>query len=126
MASVVWGHSWTGKGVKWVCDNAAAVDIINSGKSKDKLAMHLVRCVFFFAAEWRFTLSAVHLAGKLNVAADTLSRDNLLSFFQHIPEAASRAAEPISDAVQELLVYQRPDWTSPAWRQLFRDILQKA
>lgn len=126
MASVVWGHSWTGKGVKWVCDNAAAVDIINSGKSKDKLAMHLVRCVFFFAAEWHFTLGAVHLAGKLNVAADALSRDNLLSFFQHVPEAASRTAEPISDAAQELLVHQRPDWTSPAWRRLFRDILQKA
>ena len=125
MAGIVWGRAWSGKRVQCLSDNAAAVDILNSGKSKDKLAMHLLHCLFFFSAEWRFTLHATHLAERLNVAADALSRDNLSVFFRQVPEAAIRAAEPIPDELQELLVHQRPDWTSPAWRKLFAAILQR-
>ena len=87
VASAIWGKHWRGLTVKCVCDNAAVVAIINSGRSKDKLAMHLLRCLFFFAAEFNFFLFAQHLPGKYNVAADALSMNNVSLFFQQVPQA---------------------------------------
>ena len=44
------GHRWAGESVLAYTDNAAVVAIVNSGRSKDKLAMHLMRCLFFLMA----------------------------------------------------------------------------
>ena len=74
IAAAVWGRKWQGKAVLCRCDNAAVVAVINSGKSKDALVMHLMRCLFFFQAVFSLSLHAVHLPGKVNVAADCLSR----------------------------------------------------
>ena len=49
---VTWGKKWKGKTVRCRCDNAAVVAIINSGKSKMKAAMHLMRALFFFTAKY--------------------------------------------------------------------------
>ena len=65
---------------------------MNTGKSQDDLAMHLLRCLFFFTATWEVSIHATHIAGKQNVAADALSRDNLPLFFQQVPQAADREA----------------------------------
>ena len=50
----LWGKQWHGKTInwKWKCDNAAAVAIVNSGKSKDDRAMHLMRSLLFFLAHY--------------------------------------------------------------------------
>ena len=67
------------------CDNAAVVAIIKSGTSKDALAMHPMRCLFFFTASHQLLLLPSHIPGKENVAADHLSRDALPLFLQLIP-----------------------------------------
>ena len=87
VACAVWGKQWRGMTIKHVCDNAAVVAILKSGKSKDRLAMHLVRCLFFFSAHFNIFLVAQHLPGRENVAADALSRDNLPLFYQQVPSA---------------------------------------
>ena len=100
MATAVWGRKSQGEVVLCRCDNAAVVAVINSGKSKDALDMHLMRCLFFFQAVFSLSLHAVHLPGKINVAADCLSRDNLPQFFQQVPTApdsTSRGASQRSD-----------------------------
>ena len=125
IACAIWGHMWTGKKIKCVTDNTAVVAIVNSGKSQDQLAMHLVRCLFFFTATWHMTIQATHIAGKENVAADALSRDNLSLFFQEVPKAVGREATTIPKELQNLLIYQCPNWTAPAWRRLFVGTLQK-
>ena len=125
MASVLWGRSWAGKKIQWFSDNSAAVSIINSGKSKDPLAMHLARCLFFFQTSFGFSLKASHIAGKHNIAADALSRDNIPRFFQQVPAAKKHRPTPVPDELQQLLIHHQPDWTSPTWRQLFVGILQK-
>ncbi len=48
----------------------AVVTVINKGATRDPLLMHLVRCLFFYSAHYRFTLSAVHLPGSSNSGAD--------------------------------------------------------
>ena len=35
LAMAIWGHQWSGKTVHARCDNAAVVEIVNSGSSKD-------------------------------------------------------------------------------------------
>ena len=43
----MWGHQWKGRSVQCFTDNAATVAITNSGRSKNQLAMHLMRCLYF-------------------------------------------------------------------------------
>ena len=44
---VVWGKWWSGKRVECHCDNMAVVAVVNSGRAKDKIMMHMLRCMFF-------------------------------------------------------------------------------
>ena len=124
MACAVWGKNWRGQTIKCICDNAAVVAIINSGRSKDKFAMHILRCLFFFTAHFNLSLFAQHLPGKENVAADALSRDNLPLFLQQVPRAKQDPTLLPQELVQALILHQ-PDWTSVSWRNLFNSILQK-
>ena len=117
VASAIWGKHWRGLTVKCVCDNAAVVAIINSGRSKDKLAIHLLRCLFFFAAEFNLFLFAQHLPGKYNVAADALSRNNVSLFFLQVPQAKKDPSTLPPELVQAL-VLQQPYWISDTWRSL--------
>ena len=124
IAAAVWGRKWQGKAVLCRCDNAAVVAVINSGKSKDALVMHLMRCLFFFQAVFSLSLHAVHLPGKNNVAADCLSRDNLPQFFQQVPTASTHPTQ-LPDELLNALIHHRPDWTSKKWKVWFDSILTK-
>ena len=124
VACAVWGHRWQGCTVRCLCDNAAVVAILKSGTSREPLAMHLMRCLFFFTASYQLILIPKHLPGKQNVAADYLSRDALPSFLQLIPQAK---AEPtaLSEALMAALVSTRPDWTSVSWRDVLHSTLHR-
>ena len=65
----------------------AVVAVVNSGRSRDKTIMHLLRCLFFVAAQKNVQVHACYLPGALNVAADALSRNRILDFLQVVPEA---------------------------------------
>ena len=56
------------------------VSILNKWSAKDPLLSHLLRCLFFFSAFYKFHFSAEHIPGISNTAADTLSRDNIHPF----------------------------------------------
>lgn len=45
-------------------DNAAVVATVNSGRSKDTLAMHLMRYFFFLSASRGYLLRATYVEGK--------------------------------------------------------------
>ena len=122
VACAVWGHQWRGSTILCRCDNAAVVAIVKSGSSKDRVAMHLMRCLFFFTAFYQMLLVPRHLPGRDNTAADHLSRDALSSFLQLVPTAQPQPTE-LPDALMQALVIQRPDWTSAAWRAALRSTL---
>ena len=124
IGTAVWGKSWAGRTVTAYTDNAAVVSIINSGRSKDLLAMHLMRCLFFITATHNCVVKAIHIQGKLNVAADALSRNQLDVFFQQVP-GAEKDPTPIHQDLIRMLVTNRPDWTSREWRKLLENSLQK-
>ena len=77
----IWGNQWCSSNVLVQSDNMAVVSAISSGSAKDTSLMHLLRCLHFFLAHFDITLTAKHLPGIQNTAADALSRDNLHIFF---------------------------------------------
>ena len=123
LAAAVWGRQWTGLHIQCLCDNEAVVAVINSRSCKDGDMLYLLRSLFFFEAEFQFSLVAAHIPGSLNTLADALSRDNLPLFLQL---SSQEVSGPTSLPVQllELLATQRPDWTSAAWRDKFKSTLK--
>ena len=118
MACVVWGRQWSGKKVRCHCDNVAVVEVTNNGYSRDKLLMHLLRCLFFISEHLKVQIEVVHCPGKDNIHADTLSRNDMDRFLQALPGADQKVAD-IPHQLLTLLVDKQPDWMSPVWTRLF-------
>ena len=108
IAAVVWGHAWQKAHIRVRSDNSVVVAIINGGYSRDVEAMHLMRCLHFLAARYSFRLSAEHIWGVLNEAADVLSRDSL-STFQELQPTASKSPIPLPPPLLDLLIGSKPD-----------------
>ena len=116
IACIVWGRSWKRHTVVAHCDNTAAVEVVNSGYSKDGIMMHLLRMLFFVKTHWEIVVRAEHILGRLNGRADAISRNNMVTFFAQAP-MASRTPVRVSPEVTRLLMTSRPDWMSSAWSQ---------
>ena len=67
------GRRWPGCRIECYRDNMAVVAVINSGWSRDKMLMYVLRCMFFVAAHLDIQIHVSHVPGVENVAADTLS-----------------------------------------------------
>ncbi len=124
LAAAVWGQDWSGQRVLCKCDNTAVVIVINSGTAKDPLLMHLMRCLFFYAAHYKFVDSAHHLPGKDNSGEDAISRNNA-DLFLSLYHQAIRTATPIPTALLQLAISSRPDWTDMIWKQSFTATLSR-
>ena len=69
-----WGHRFQGMRLQIFCDNMAAVDVINSSRTKDVFLASCLRELWLEVATHGFELRAVHLPGEQNRVADWLSR----------------------------------------------------
>ena len=126
-ACAVWGRMWSGKMVLCECDNLPVVMAINKGSAQESsgLVMHMLRVLFFISSFFGFIVSAKHVSGKSNVAADAVSRDDLSRFHSQVP-TANLQATPIPQSLWTLVVIEQPDWLSPRWRELFADLWKLA
>ncbi|XP_065918904.1 uncharacterized protein [Dysidea avara] len=120
ISCVVWGPVLSRKSIEVRCDNTGAVSAINKGSSKDKTTMHLLRCLWFFAALFQIKITATHIPGIENVAADTLSRNFLPRFWSAYPQAAQFPSY-IPIPLLTLLSPKQLDWTSPKFLSLFQE-----
>ncbi len=118
IASLLWGREWRGKAVLVYCDNSAVVGIINSGVSKNPLAMQLRRCLAFIAATRDLNIRAVHIRGASNMAADALSRDNLARFRTCCPQAQLQGT-PVPSDILDALLLREPDWLAREWIEMW-------
>ena len=123
LAAALWGQSWRGKSILIQCDNMAVVHIINQGSSKNKVAMHLARCLSFTAAMHEFHLSARHIKGADNILADALSRDNL-PLFRSLHPQAEPFPTPIPAALLDPLILLEPNWTCRNWTEQWTSIFK--
>ena len=114
----IWGESWANKTVLCRCDNEAVVSILTTGTSKEKDAMALLRCLFFFAAHFNIHLTSTHIAGATNSLADALSRNHSQKFFHSLPQA-NPSPTPVPQQLLDLLLHDPIDWASPKWSTKF-------
>ena len=121
----VWGKYWTVRVVECQCDNMAVVTVVNTGSSRDKAMMQLMRTLFFMAAHFNVQIRTVHVRGASNIPADALSCNDLPRFLQVVPDAVQYLS-PIPQGLVDLLVRENPDWTSARLAQLFSDCCRQA
>ena len=98
LAAAIWGPLWRGFTVSCRCDNSAVVAIVNSGWSRMDRAMHLMRCLLFFLAQWDMMFVYSHIPGTDDCAADALSRNSLSSFQSLESEAEADPTPTYSSA----------------------------
>ena len=69
-----WGKYMIGKRILVFCDNEAAVQILNSGHTRDAFMQKILREICFYAANLQFEVKAKHISGENNRLPDYLSR----------------------------------------------------
>ena len=117
IAAAVWGPQWRGSVVRCHCDNQAVVSVIRGGYCKDPPMAHMLRCLFFVEAYFDLTLSATHIPGIQNRAADCISRNNLGEFFSLNPQAQLQPIAVPPGLVNQLVLPKEDNpWTSNNWR----------
>lgn len=87
MACETWGSRWSGRKLLLHCDNQAIVSIWQTGRTRNKDLMLLVRALFFTAAKNHYNILIRHIPGASNSIADALSRMQLTRFRSLAPQA---------------------------------------
>ena len=119
VSCVVWGPLLQHKNTEFHCDNQGPVAAINKGSSKDKIVMHLIRCLWFFTAVFDIHITATHIARISNNDADMLSRNQASKFLEAHPHMPA-IPTPLPPSILRLVSPSRLDWTSRSFRRLFR------
>ena len=92
VAVSLWGKSLSCKRVVLRCDNEAVVTILNKQTSKCPLIMRLMRFLVLQCLKLNLIFKAIHVPGKENNIADSLSRFQMARFAEMAPEAAGEPA----------------------------------
>ena len=78
-------HFLAGQRIRFHCDNQPIVQAWTNQSSRHPGVMDLIRTLFFIAVRNSFTVSLVHLLGRLNCIADALSRNqNVMLLFPRL------------------------------------------
>ena len=70
--------------------------------------IYLLRCLFFIQTQFSIEVKEMHVPGKYNGLADTISCNNLSVLSSQIPEAAANQ-EVIPEKLVKLLMKERLD-----------------
>ena len=86
-AVAAWGHRWSGKKIRFYCDNQAVVKAWQSKAPKNHNLATLFRKLFLLAAKNNFNVALKHIPGISNDIADALSRQQMQRFRELAPAA---------------------------------------
>ena len=74
VACKVWANHWSNKRIKIWCDNQAVVEVLTTGRCRDRTLAVCARNIWLISAMYNFHLQIQHISGHTNVTADLLSR----------------------------------------------------
>ena len=74
IALKMWGSQWAGSHILFFCDNAAVVQVVDTGKTRDPLLATCLRNIWMITATHDIKISIKHIAGSKNIISDLLSR----------------------------------------------------
>ena len=123
LSYAVWDKLLSKQRLKFRCDNHSLVDAITKGSSKEEMVMHLLRNLWFFTAVFDIEITASHIPGVQNTAADLLSRNQLERFLVMNP-LASKKPTPIGPLLAVLISPTQPDWTSASFQHNVLEVFQ--
>ena len=83
--------------------------------------MHYTRLLYLLGAVYNFTLQSSRIAGKDNIAADVISRNN--HELLQITPSAEKYPTPIPLKVRVALCQIAPNWMCKSWKNLLSSIL---
>ena len=120
VATAIWDSDWAGLTVLFHCDNQSVVKggyqvaAVKGGYCRDPSMAHMLRCLFFLEAKFDITLTASHVAGVENGAADAISRNKMDAFFALLPQAQQMACQVPKGLVGRLVgrLVGQQNWTS--------------
>ena len=101
LAVEVWGQHFQNKRLVLHTDNSAIVSVLTNQTSKEPLVMVLVRRLVKYCLKYNIVLSAYHIAGSDNAAADAISRFQM-ERFRSICTSAHQLPTPIPALPQHL------------------------
>ena len=110
VSCAVWGTLLQHNNTKFHCDNQGVVAAIYKGSSKDKIVMHLIRCLWFFMAVFDIHITATYVAGISNNDADMLSRNQASKFLETHPHMPTIPAL-LPPSILCLVSLSKLDWT---------------
>jgi hypothetical protein len=93
-ALATWADLFANKSIHVKTDNAALVSVINKQSSSDPCIMFLVRKMMHLSLRYNILLSASHIEGHVNAAADALSRGRF-ALFQTLHPTADQSSSII-------------------------------
>ena len=80
----MFGHLMKNNNIIYSCDNSGVVSILNRQSSRDKTCMQIMRPLTLQLIEHNINLKAQHIAGKLNIIPDLISRFQITA--EHLRE----------------------------------------
>ena len=85
IAALILGCCLSHKQLVVYSDNMATVSTLAAGSARGSTLAHL--SLFFISAKWSFEVTATHVTGRANIAADALPRNDL-AFLHPLPQLA--------------------------------------
>jgi hypothetical protein len=86
-AAATWGNEWKGKNIKFHLDCEPMVHAVEKGGSRSPEIMSLIRTLSYIAVRSGFYYTVSHIAGRLNVGPDLLSRNRVSVFLAQFPHS---------------------------------------
>ena len=77
VALKIWAYQWIDSKVRILCGNMAVVEVLASGRTKDKVLATCVRNIWLLSSLYNITLQVDHIPGRDITVADLLSRFKL-------------------------------------------------
>ena len=115
LAAQRWAKYWRNKRIVLHSDNMVTVSSLNRGTCRNKMVMQCLRRLFWLSATYNFHLTARHLAGYLNIAADSASRLHSPGYLQVLLPFTAYTPLWLHMSSQSLrfLFSRCPEWRSP-------------